>query len=41
MEEFSNRKGQYCEQYKQTFNGMITTHLERVNVKNNNFRREK
>ena len=40
MDEFSNRKDQYREQYKQTFDGMITTHFERVNVKNNNFRRK-
>ena len=40
MEEISNRKDQYREQYKQTFDGMITTQLERVNVKNKNFRRK-
>jgi hypothetical protein len=29
MDEFSNRKDQYREQYKQTFDGMITTHLKK------------
>lgn len=41
MEEFVNKKYQYREQYRQTFDGTLTAHLERVNVKNNNFRREK
>ena len=41
MEEFPNRKDQYREQYKQTFDMMITPHSERVYVKNNNFRRKK
>jgi len=41
MEEFSNIKDPYREQYVQPFDEMITIHLERVNVKNNNFRREK
>jgi hypothetical protein len=41
MEELSNGNDQYRQKYDQLLDGMIATHLERVNIKNNNFRRKK